>query len=150
MATKTKKPETPKAVKVEGAQDPVQLVLETIKKMNLLQVQALVKAMETEFGISAAPLVAAGPSMAAAAAPAAAAAAPAVEEQTEFDVILKEVGAQKIQVIKVIRELTSLGLKESKELVEGAPSPIKQGVGKDEANNIKAKVEEVGGKAEIK
>jgi large subunit ribosomal protein L7/L12 len=77
-------------------------------------------------------------------------AAPAVEEKTEFDVILTGAGEQKLQVIKVVRELTSLGLKEAKDLVDGAPQPIKQGVPKDEANKIKAAIEEVGGKIEIK
>ena len=101
------------------------------------------KALEEEFGVSAAAPVAVA---AAAAAPAAAAA----EEKTEFDVILAEAGAEKIKVIKVVREITGLGLKEAKDLVDGAPKPIKEGVSKDDADSIKAKLEEVGAKVEVK
>jgi large subunit ribosomal protein L7/L12 len=116
-----------------------------IKKMSVLDLAELVKALETEFGISAAPV-------AVAAAPGAGAggAAAAAEEKTEFSVILKEVGENKINVIKAVREFTTLGLKEAKELVESAPKPIKEGVNKDEAANIKKKLEEAGAKVEIK
>jgi large subunit ribosomal protein L7/L12 len=120
-------------------------ILEAIKNMTVLELAELVKALEEEFGVSAAAPVAV------AAAPAAAgpAAAPA-EEKTEFDVILQEVGSDKIKVIKVVREITGLGLKEAKDLVDSVPKPIKEGVSKEEANQIKAKFEEVGAKVEIK
>ncbi|AGB18100.1 MULTISPECIES: 50S ribosomal protein L7/L12 [Thermoanaerobacterium] len=119
-------------------------ILEAIKGMTVLELADLVKALEEEFGVSAAAPVAV------AAAPAAGAAAAPAEEKTEFDVILTDVGSEKIKVIKVVREVTNLGLKEAKDLVEGAPKPIKEGVSKDEANQIKAKFEEVGAKVEIK
>ena len=115
-------------------------ILEAIKNMTVLELADLVKALEEEFGVSAAAPVAV------AAAPAAGAAAAPAEEKTEFDVILSDVGSEKIKVIKVVREVTNLGLKEAKDLVEGAPKPIKEGVSKDEANQIKAKFEEVGAK----
>ena len=117
-------------------------ILSAVKKMTVLELAELVKAMEAEFGVSAAAPVVAAP----AAAPAAAA---AEEEKTEFDVILKETGANKISVIRAVRELTTLGLKESKDLVEGAPKPVKEGVGKDEAEAAKKKLEEAGATAEI-
>jgi large subunit ribosomal protein L7/L12 len=120
-------------------------ILEAIKNMTVLELAELVKALEEEFGVSAAAPVA----VAAAPAAGAPAAAPA-EEKTEFDVILQEVGSDKIKVIKVVREVTGLGLKEAKDLVESAPKPVKEGVSKDEANQIKAKFEEVGAKVEIK
>ncbi len=120
-----------------------------IEKMTVLELSQLVKALEVKFGVSAAaPMM-----MAAGAMPAAgAAAAPAepVEEQTEFDVILKEVGEKKINVIKVVRALTSLGLKEAKDLVEGAPATILTAVSKDAAADAKAKIEAEGAKAEVK
>jgi len=116
-------------------------VKDYIKNMTLLDAAALVKELEEELGVSAAAPVA----MAAAAGPAA-----AVEEQTEFNVILSEVGEKKIQVIKVVRELTGLGLKEAKDLVDGAPKPVKEGVAKAEAESIKKKLEEQGAKVEIK
>ncbi|WP_434565007.1 50S ribosomal protein L7/L12 [Thermoanaerobacterium thermosaccharolyticum] len=119
-------------------------ILEAIKSMTVLELADLVKALEEEFGVSAAAPVAV------AAAPAAGGAAAPAEEKTEFDVILTDVGSEKIKVIKVVREVTNLGLKEAKDLVEGAPKPIKEGVSKDEANQIKAKFEEVGAKVEIK
>ncbi len=123
-------------------------VLEAIKKMSVLELAELVKDLEKEFGITAAaPVVAAAPVAAApAAAPggAPAAAAPAAEEKTEFNVILKDVGANKINVIKAVREVTTLGLREAKELVESAPKPVREGVSKDEAQKIKAKLEEAG------
>ncbi|MBE0069439.1 MAG: large subunit ribosomal protein [Thermoanaerobacterium sp.] len=119
-------------------------ILEAIKGMTVLELADLVKALEEEFGVSAAAPVAV------AAAPAAGAAAAPAEEKTEFDVILSDVGSEKIKVIKVVREITNLGLKEAKDLVESAPKPIKEGVSKDEADQIKAKFEEVGAKVEIK
>jgi large subunit ribosomal protein L7/L12 len=121
-------------------------VVEAIKKMTVVEVSELVKALEQEFGVSAAAMMAAAP---AAAAPAAGAAA-AEEEQTEFTVILKEIGPNKINVIKAVREVTPLGLKEAKELVEGAPKPVKEGANKQEAQMIKEKLEAAGAKAEIK
>jgi large subunit ribosomal protein L7/L12 len=121
-------------------------LIESIKGLTVLELADLVKALEKEFGISAAAPVAVA---AAPAAGAAVAAAPA-EEKTEFTVVLKEIGANKINVIKAVRELTSLGLKESKDLVEGAPKPIKENVNKDEANNAKAKLEAAGAVVEVK
>ncbi|MGA9108883.1 MAG: 50S ribosomal protein L7/L12 [Smithella sp.] len=119
-------------------------VVKFIEEMTVLELSALVKELEEKFGVSAA-----APMMAAVAGPGAAAAAP-VEEKTEFDVILTGFGAEKIQVIKVVRAITSLGLKEAKDLVEGVPKPIKEGVSKDEAADIKKKIEEVGGTVEVK
>ncbi len=119
-------------------------VVKFIEGMTVLELSALVKELEEKFGVSAA-----APMMAAVAAPGAAAAAPA-EEKTEFDAILTGFGAEKIQVIKVVRAITNLGLKEAKDLVEGVPKPIKEGVSKDEAADIKKKIEEVGGTVEIK
>jgi large subunit ribosomal protein L7/L12 len=121
-----------------------QQVVEYIKGISVLELSQLVKALETELGVSAAM------PMAMAAGPGAAAAPAAVEEKTEFNVILTEVGEKKINVIKVVREVTSLGLKEAKDLVEAAPKPIKEGVPKDEAEAIRKKFEEVGAKVEIK
>ncbi|MFC2025481.1 50S ribosomal protein L7/L12 [Chloroflexota bacterium] len=119
-------------------------IMAAIKNMTVLELAELVKTLENEFGITAAaPVVA----------PTAATAAPAeaeAEEKTEFIVILKEVGANKISVIRAVRELTSLGLKESKDLVESAPKPVKEGVNKDEAAAAKQKLEEAGATAEIK
>ncbi|MEK7333692.1 MAG: 50S ribosomal protein L7/L12 [Candidatus Binatota bacterium] len=117
-------------------------VKDFIKNMSLMDAAALVKELEGELGVSAAAPVAIA---AAQAGPAA-----AQEEKTEFDAILTEVGEKKIQVIKVVRELTSLGLKEAKDLVDGAPKAIKEGVSKAEAETVKKKIEEVGGKVEIK
>ncbi len=119
-------------------------VVKFIEGMTVLELSALVKELEEKFGVSAA-----APMMAAVAAPGAAAAAPA-EEKTEFDAVLTGFGAEKIQVIKVVRAITNLGLKEAKDLVEGVPKPIKEGVSKDEAADIKKKIEEVGGTVEIK
>ena len=116
-----------------------------IKNMTVIDLAELVKALEAEFGVTAAVPMAAAP-----AAGAGAAAAPAAEEQTEFTVILKEIGPNKINVIKAVRELTSLGLKEAKELVEGAPKNVKEGVNKAEAATIKEKLEAAGAKAEVK
>jgi large subunit ribosomal protein L7/L12 len=121
-------------------------IVALIKGMTVLELSDLVKALETEFGVSAAmPMMAAGP-----AAGGAAGGAAAAEEQSEFTVILKEIGENKIAVIKAVREVTTLGLKEAKDLVEGAPKPVKEGVNKDEAGVIKKKLEEAGAKAEIK
>ena len=120
-------------------------VVEYIKGISVLELSQLVKELEKELGVSAAaamPVAVAGGGAAAAAAPA--------EEKTEFSAVLTEVGANKINVIKVVREVTSLGLKEAKDLVEGAPKPIKEGVPKEEAAAIKKKFEEVGAKVEIK
>ncbi|HOJ51745.1 MAG TPA: 50S ribosomal protein L7/L12 [Syntrophales bacterium] len=120
-------------------------VIKFIENMTVLELSELVKELEQRFGVSAAAPVA----VAAAAAPGAAPAEQA-EEKTEFDVILTGFGAEKIQVIKVVRAITGLGLKEAKDLVEGVPKPIKEGVSKDEAAEIKKKIEEVGGTVEIK
>jgi large subunit ribosomal protein L7/L12 len=117
-------------------------IVEKVEKMSVLEVSELVKQLEEKFGVSAAM-----PMMAMGAGPAAAA---AVEEQTEFDVILTGAGDKKIQVIKVVRELTGLGLKESKDLVDGAPKPLKTKVSKAEAEDVKKKIEEQGGAVEIK
>ena len=119
-------------------------ILATIKNMTVLELAELVKALEAEFGVSAA-----APMVAAAAAPTEAA-APAAEEQTEFSVLLKDIGANKISVIKAVRELTTLGLKESKDLVESAPTAVKEGVNKDEAAAMKQKLEAAGATVEIK
>ena len=127
--------------------EKVQSIIESIKGLSLLEASELVKGLEETFGVSAA-----AASVAVAAAPAAgggAAAAPA-EEKTEFNVVLTAVGGNKIGVIKVVREVTSLGLKEAKDLVEGAPKPVKEGVSKDEAENIKKKFTEAGATVEIK
>ena len=119
-------------------------LIEEIKNMTVLELAELVKAIEEEFGVTAAaPVAVAGP------AASGAAAAPA-EEQTEFNVVLAEVGAEKIKVIKVVREVTGLGLKEAKDLVDGAPKPVKEGVSKQEAEEIAAKFKETGAKVEIK
>jgi len=122
-------------------------LVETVKNMTVLELNEFVKALQEEFGVSAMPMAAA-----AVAAPAAAAdtGAAEAEEKTSFDVILTAAGDKKIQVIKVVREITGLGLKEAKDLVEGAPQPIKEGVNKEEAEKIKAQVEEQGGTVEIK
>jgi large subunit ribosomal protein L7/L12 len=125
-----------------------QEIIDQLEKMTVLEINDLVKALEERWGVSAAAPVAVGAAPAAAADGAAGAAAG--EEQTEFDVVLVEAGANKIQVIKAVRELTSLGLKEAKDLVEAAPKPIKEGVSKDEAQSVKAKLEEAGAKADIK
>jgi len=119
-------------------------VIKFIENMTVLELSALVKELEEKFGVSAA-----APMMAAMAAPGAAPAA-AAEEQTEFNAILTGFGAEKIQVIKVVRAITGLGLKEAKDLVEGVPKAIKEGVAKNEAAEIKKKIEEVGGSVEIK
>jgi len=130
------------------AQDAkVEEILKSIEEMSVLQLSRLVKALEERFGVTAAAPMAMPAGMAMAGA---AAAAPAVEEKTEFDVILKSAGANKINVIKVIRTITSLGLKEAKDLADGAPSKVKEGISKEEANDVKAKLEEAGAEVELK
>ncbi|MCL6639139.1 MAG: 50S ribosomal protein L7/L12 [Firmicutes bacterium] len=124
----------------------VQEILEAVKGMTVLELAELVKAFEEEFGVSAAAPVA----VAAAPGAAPAAAAAPEEEQTEFDVILTAAGDKKVNVIKVVREITGLGLKESKDLVDGAPKPVKEKVSKEEAEALKAKLTEVGASVEIK
>ena len=119
-------------------------ILDAIASMTVLEVSELVKAMEEKFGVTAAAPVAM------AAGPAAAAAGPAAEEKTEFTVVLAAAGEKKIEVIKEVRALTGLGLKEAKDLVEGAPKPVKEGVNKEEADKIKATLEKVGAKVELK
>lgn len=119
-------------------------LIEEVKALTVLELSELVKALEEEFGVSAAAPVAV------AAAPAAGGAAAAADEKTEFDVILKAAGANKINVIKVVREITGLGLKEAKEVVDGAPKAVKEGVSKDDAEAIKAKLAEAGAEVEVK
>lgn len=123
--------------------EAIQQVLDIVSKMTILELAELIKALEEKFGVSAAAPVAV-------AAVGAAAPAAAVEEKTEFDVILTSGGAEKIKVIKEVRAITALGLKEAKDLVEGTPAPLKQGVAKAEAEDIKKKIEAVGGSVEIK
>ena len=123
------------------ASEKIAAMIETIKELTVLELSELVHAVEEEFGVSAAAAVAvAGP----------VAAEAAVEEKTEFDVILAEVGAEKIKVIKVVREITGLGLAEAKAVVDGAPKALKEGVSKEDAEAAKAKLEEVGAKVELK
>lgn len=148
-----KKVEEPKAKKQSKAKETSSAgakavtkeeIIAVVKNMTVLELADLVKALEDEFGVTAAPMAVA----AAAGAPAAAAAAE--EEKTEFTVILKEIGENKINVIKAVREVTTLGLKEAKDLVESAPKPVKEGVNKDEAAATKKKLEEAGAKVEVK
>lgn len=124
------------------ASEKVLNLIEEVKSLTVLELSEVVKALEEEFGVSAA-----APAAVAAAAPVA---AEAVEEQTEFDVILSSIGGEKIKVIKAVREITGLGLKEAKELVDNAPKPIKEGASKEEAEELKAKLEEVGATVEVK
>lgn len=123
------------------ATEKITAILDEIKGLTILELADLVKALEEEFGVSAAPVAVAG---------VAAAAAPAAEEKTEFDVILASAGDKKLGVIKVVRELTGLGLKDAKDLVESAPKAIKEGVSKDEAEAVKAQLIEAGATVEIK
>ena len=123
------------------ASEKIAAMIEEVKGLTVLELAELVHALEDEFGVSAA---------AAAAAPAAGAAAPVAEEKTEFDVELKSVGANKIAVIKVVREATGLGLKEAKELVDNAPKNVKEGISKDDADALAAKLKEAGAEVEIK
>ena len=122
------------------ASEKITALIEEVKSLTVLELSELVHALEEEFGVSAAAM----------AAPAAAAAAAPVEEKTEFDVILASFGSEKIKVIKVVRELTGLGLAEAKAVVESAPKALKEGISKEDAEAIKAKLEEVGAKVEIK
>ncbi len=124
--------------------DKLETIVGSIEELTVMELADLVSALEEKFGVSAqaAPMA----MMAGAAAPGAA----ADEEQTEFDAVLTEIGENKIQVIKVVRTLTSLGLKEAKDLVDGTPNPIKEGVPKEEAESVKKQIEEVGGKVEVK
>ena len=117
--------------------EKVTQLIEDVKALTVLELSELVKALEEEFGVSAAAPVAGG-------------AAPAGEEKTEFDVVLKAAGANKINVIKVVREVTGLGLKEAKELVDGAPKAVKEGVSKDDADAMAAKLKEAGAEVEVK
>ena len=126
------------------ASEKITALIEEVKGLTVLELSELVKALEEEFGVSAAAPVAV------AAAPVAGGAAPAGEEKTEFDVVLKAAGANKINVIKVVREVTGLGLKEAKELVDGAPKVIKEAVSKAEAEELKAKLEEQGAEVTLK
>ena len=124
------------------ASEKITALVEAVKGLSILELSELVKAVEEEFGVSAAaPVAVAG---------AAAAAAPAAEEKTEFDVILASFGSSKLGVIKVVREITGLGLKDAKDLVEGAPKAIKEGVSKEEAESIKAQLTEAGATVELK
>ena len=124
------------------ASEKITNILEEIKSLTLIELADLVKAVEDEFGVSAAAPVGV--------VAAAGAAAPAVEEKTEFDVVLKSFGAKKLDVIKAVREITGLGLKEAKEMVEGAPKTVKEGVSKDEAESVKKALEEAGAEVEVK
>ena len=137
------KPQAPAKVETGKKATTIEEVMATIKNMTVLELSDLVKALEAEFGISAA-----APVVATTTAAPTEVAAP-VEEKTEFNVILKEVGANKISVIKVVRELTTLGLKESKDLVESAPKPVREGVSKDEATAMKQKLEAAGATVEV-
>lgn len=142
---KTEKGKTQPSSAKTKKKTTIEELMTSIKNMTVLELAELVKALETEFGISAA-----APVVSATAAAPAEAAAPAAEEQTEFTVTLKDIGANKINVIKAVRELTTLGLKESKDLVERAPTPVKEGVNKDEAAVMKQKLEAAGATVEIK
>jgi large subunit ribosomal protein L7/L12 len=124
------------------ASEKITNILEEIKSLTLIELADLVKAVEDEFGVSAAAPVGV--------VAAAGAAAPAVEEKTEFDVVLKSFGAKKLDVIKAVREITGLGLKEAKEMVEGAPKTVKEGVSKDEAESVKKALEAAGAEVEVK
>jgi large subunit ribosomal protein L7/L12 len=125
----------------------VEEIVEKIEKLTLLEAAELKKALEEKFGVTAATPIMMGGMMPAAGG---GAGAPAVEEKTEFTVLLKEAGAQKINVIKVVRAATGLGLKEAKDLVDGAPKPVKEGIPKDEAEKLKKELEDAGGKVELK
>jgi large subunit ribosomal protein L7/L12 len=138
----TKKPSAKVEAKKPAAIDEV---MAAIKNMTVLELSELVKALQTEFGVSAAAPVAVTAAPAEAAAP-----APAAEEKTEFTVILKEIGANKISVIRAVREMTTLGLKEAKDFVESAPQTVKEGINKEEATAVKQKLEAAGATVEIK
>ena len=123
------------------ASEKITAIVEEIKGLSILELKELVKAVEEEFGVSAAPVAAVA---------VAGAAAPAAEEKTEFDVVMTSFGAKKLDVIKVVREITGLGLKEAKEMVEGVPSKVKEGASKEDAEAIKAKLTEAGATVELK
>ena len=123
------------------ASEKITAIVEEIKGLSILELKELVKAVEEEFGVSAAPVAAVAVG---------GAAAPAVEEKTEFDVILKGAGAKKLDVIKVVREITGLGLKDAKDLVESAPKAIKEGVSKDEADAVAKQLADAGAEVEVK
>ena len=125
------------------ASEKITAIIDEIKALTILELNDLVKAIEEEFGVSAAPVAVAGAAVAGAAVPAA-------EEKTEFDVILKDFGAKKLDVIKAVREITGLGLKDAKDLVEGAPKAVKEGVSKDDAEAVKAALEAAGATVEVK
>jgi len=125
------------------ASDKIAKFIEEVKGLSVMELNELVKALETEFGVSASAVAVAAPG-------ASAAAAPVVEEQTEFTVILKEAGPNKINVIKAVRELTGLGLKEAKDLVDTAPKAVKENIGKDDANAIATKLKDAGAVVEVK
>ena len=143
--TKKSKQKSTGAKAKEAKKTATEDLMTAIKNMTVLELAELVKALEAEFGVSAA-----APVAAVAAAPAEAATPAAAEEQTEFTVIIKDIGANKINVIKAVRELTTLGLKESKDLVESAPQTVREGVNKDEAAAMKEKLEAAGATVEIK
>jgi len=144
-AEEPKKTTKAKAKKSETSGSKVNDIIKSVKNMTVLELAELVKNLEEEFGVTAAaPVVAAAPG-----APAAEA-APAEEEKTEFDVILSDFGSNKIQVIKVVRAITGLGLKEAKDLVDNAPKPVKEAVSKEEAEKVKKELEEVGATIEVK
>ena len=124
------------------ASEKITAIIDEIKALTILELNDLVKAIEEEFGVSAAPVAVAGAAVAAA--------APAAEEKTEFDVILKEFGAKKLDVIKAVREITGLGLKDAKDLVEGAPKAVKEGVSKEDAEAVKTALEAAGATVEVK
>ena len=125
------------------ASEKITAIVESIKALSILEVKELVDELQNEFGVTAMAPVAGG-------AVAGGAAAPAAEEKTEFDVVLKSFGAKKLDVIKAVREITGLGLKEAKEMVEGAPKTVKEGVSKDEAESVKKALEEAGAEVEVK
>lgn len=142
---KTEEAVDTKKEKAKALSGNVSKIMDAVKSMTVMELAELVKALEDEFGVTAAaPVVAAAPGAAAAGA------APAAEEKSDFDVMLTNVGSQKIQVIKVVRAITGLGLKEAKDLVEGAPSAVKEGAAKEEAEDIKKQLEEVGATVEFK
>ena len=124
------------------ASEKITAIIDEIKALTILELNDLVKAIEEEFGVSAAPVAVAGAAVAAA--------APAAEEKTEFDVILKDFGAKKLDVIKAVREITGLGLKDAKDLVEGAPKAVKEGVSKEDAEAVKTALEAAGATVEVK
>lgn len=142
--------EAPKAKKAsKSGENRIETIVKAVEEMSVLELSKLVKELQERLGVTATALApAAMPAAAPGAAPAAG--AEPEEEKTEFDVVLKEAGSQKIQVIKVVRAVTNLGLKEAKDLVDGAPAAVKEAISKDEANELKAKLEEVGATVELK